>query len=84
MNVINKHFNFNLRTLLVILHDTIAASLAWGLAFWLRFNLDLPQGFGWTALHTGIWVVPIQAGIFWMLGLYRGIWRYASLHDLKQ
>ena len=83
MNVINKHFNFNPRTLLVILHDIIAASLAWGLAFWLRFNLDLPQGVGWTALLTGIWVVPIQAGIFWKLGLYRGIWRYASLHDLK-
>ena len=24
------------------------------------------------------WVVPVQAGIFWVFGLYRGIWRYAS------
>ncbi|MEO6021852.1 MAG: polysaccharide biosynthesis protein, partial [Burkholderiales bacterium] len=69
--------------MLAVTHDIVAAGVAWGLSFWLRFNLDLPREVGWAALHIGLWVVPIQAGIFWMLGLYRGIWRYASLHDLK-
>jgi FlaA1/EpsC-like NDP-sugar epimerase len=79
----NKYFNLNPRTLLVVLHDIVAASIAWYLSFWLRYNLDLPREVGWTALNVGLWVVPAQAGIFWVLGLYRGIWRYASLHDLK-
>ena len=79
----NNHFTFNLRTALAILHDIVAVAVAWGLSFWLRFNLDLPEEVGRAALQSGIWVVPTQAGIFWLLGLYRGIWRYASLHDLK-
>ena len=29
-------------------------------------------------------VIPVQALIFWCFGLYRGIWRYASLHDLRR
>src|SRR3954464_364554 len=31
-----------------------------------------------------ILVVALQAGVFWIFGLYRGIWRYASVPDLKR
>ena len=34
--------------------------------------------------QTLLWVVPLQALVFWSFGLYRGIWRYASLQDLKR
>jgi FlaA1/EpsC-like NDP-sugar epimerase len=78
-----KYFSLNPRTLLVVVHDVVAASVAWLLSFWLRFNLDLPQEVWWAAIQAGVWAVPAQALIFWMLGLYRGIWRYASIHDLK-
>ncbi|PLY14855.1 MAG: polysaccharide biosynthesis protein [Sedimenticola sp.] len=27
-------------------------------------------------------VIPIQATVFWVFGLYRGVWRFASLPDL--
>jgi FlaA1/EpsC-like NDP-sugar epimerase len=30
------------------------------------------------------WVVPVHAVLFWGFGLYRGIWRYASLPDLRR
>ena len=30
------------------------------------------------------WLLPAQALIFWATGLYRGIWRFASLHDLRR
>jgi FlaA1/EpsC-like NDP-sugar epimerase len=31
-----------------------------------------------------VWVVPLQAVIFLGLGLYRGLWRFASLVDLQR
>ena len=72
------------RGLLVILHDLSAAVLAWLAAFWFRFNLALPPEFQSAALATLIWVVPVQAAVFWYFGLYRGIWRFASLPDLHR
>ena len=28
-------------------------------------------------------MIVIHGAVFWMLGLYRGLWRYASLPDLR-
>lgn len=72
------------RTALAFVHDLVVAALAWGLAFWFRFNLDFPT----TYIHS-MWVslpvvVAVQAVVFVIFGLYRGIWRYASLPDLKR
>ena len=75
---------FNPRTLAVILHDLGAAMLAWMAAYWLRLNLHLPPDYLHAALTTLVWVVPLQALVFWGFGLYRGIWRFASLPDLKR
>ena len=75
---------FNPRTLAVVLHDLAAAMLAWMTAYWLRLNLNLPPEYLHAALTTMVWVVPLQAMVFWGFGLYRGIWRFASLPDLKR
>lgn len=72
------------RGVFVLLHDCIAAVLAWVGAFWLRFNLVVPDDVWSSMLHVGMWVIPIQTLVFSSFGLYRGIWRYASLHDLKR
>ena len=74
----------NPRTALAFLHDIAAAAAAWLIAYWLRFNLEVPQPFDTLMLESLLWVVPLQAAIFWWFGLYRGIWRYASLPDLKR
>jgi len=73
----------NPRTALAMLHDVAAAAAAWVFAFWLRLNLELPPDYADVTLHTLPVVICVQAAIFWRLGLYRGIWRYASLHDLR-
>ena len=73
-----------LRVFLVFIHDLAAAAAAWCLAYALRFNLDIPQGYLDGMLRTLVWVVPLQAVVFWRFGLYRGMWRYASLPDLKR
>ncbi len=75
---------FNPRTLAVILHDLVATMVAWMAAYWLRMNLSLPPEYVTAALTTLVWVVPLQALVFWGFGLYRGIWRFASLPDLKR
>lgn len=74
----------NPRTLVIILHDILVAAGAWMGAYWLRFNLSVPLEFQQAAWSTLLWVVPLQAVVFWRFGLYRGIWRFASLPDLKR
>jgi FlaA1/EpsC-like NDP-sugar epimerase len=70
--------------MLAFLHDVVASAVAWLAAFWLRFNLDVPHEFLRTALVTLPWVMVVNALLFWRLGLYRGLWRYASLPDLQK
>jgi FlaA1/EpsC-like NDP-sugar epimerase len=65
-------------------HDMAAAAIAWLCAYWLRFNLSLSGEYLHSALVTLTWIVPLQALIFWRFGLYRGMWRFASLPDLKR
>jgi len=69
---------------LVFGHDTVAAAAAWCGAFWLRFNLDIPPQYLDDLFYSLVWVVPLQAAIFWHFGLFRGIWRFASLPDLQR
>ena len=64
-------------------HDVAAALAAWLCAFWLRFNLDVPPYFMFSAWESALVALPIQATFFWLFGLYRGIWRFASLPDLR-
>lgn len=74
----------NPRALLAFAHDVAAAAGAWWLAFWLRFSPEWPLQFAhlfWQGLPA---VVLTQAVCFVGFGLYRGMWRFASLPDLKR
>ena len=75
---------FDQRSALAVLHDAVAASIAWTLAYLLRFNFELPAEFAAEMWETLVWVVPLQIIIFWRFNLYRGIWRYASTTDLRR
>jgi FlaA1/EpsC-like NDP-sugar epimerase len=67
----------------VFTHDLLMIPLAWFGAYWLRFNLDfIPEGFFNQALMLLPVIVVAQGGMFWYFGLYRGIWRFASIPDL--
>lgn len=71
------------RTALAVLHDVVAAAVAWAAAFWLRLNLEIPPAYQPVFWYSVVVVVPLQAAMFWFSGLYRGLWRYASLHDIR-
>lgn len=74
----------NPRTLLAIFHDVVAAACAWVLAYLLRFNFSIPADFSAEMLATAGWVVVLQVAVFIGFGLYRGVWRFASVADLKR
>ena len=72
------------RSALIFFHDLTMVVLAWLGAYWLRFNLDIPAEFThamWSALVV---VIPVQGIVFYAFGLYRGLWRFASVSDLKR
>jgi FlaA1/EpsC-like NDP-sugar epimerase len=76
------HRHANARVL-VIGHDLFVAILAWLLA---RHSAQLLFTTGWPGpaalLLEGVLLVALQAFIYWRIGLYRGVWRFASLPDL--
>ena len=64
-------------------HDVLMVPVAWVGAFWLRFNLgDIPQAYLEQAISLLPTVMVGQSLVFWAMGLYRGVWRFASLPDL--
>ncbi len=71
-------------TVIAMLHDLLAAAGVWWCAYLLRFNFDIPQNYQEELLRNLIWVAPLQGIIFWQFNLYRGIWRYASVADLRR
>lgn len=64
-------------------HDILVIPIAWFGAYWLRFNLEAvpPELLRVSVLALPI-VIGVQGGCFWFFGLYRGIWRFASMPDL--
>jgi len=72
------------RTTIAVLHDVAAAALSWLACYQLRFNFEvLPP---WSTLMYAdlVWILPLQAFVAWQTGVYRGLWRYASLTDLRR
>ena len=74
----------NPRSLTASLHDLCAAVIAWMAGYAFRFNFDIPPNFADAMLRNLLWIVPLQAVIFHGFGLYRGIWRFASVPDLRR
>ncbi|MEX2481910.1 MAG: nucleoside-diphosphate sugar epimerase/dehydratase [Gammaproteobacteria bacterium] len=67
----------------VILHDLTAIVAAWALAFLSRFNFVLPpEVYIQAGLQALPLVVVVQALVARHFGLYKGLWRFASLPDL--
>jgi FlaA1/EpsC-like NDP-sugar epimerase len=64
-------------------HDLAMVPVAWFGAYFLRFNLELPpDSFLVSAVTALPAVCAVHALMFWYIGLYRGVWRFASMPDL--
>jgi len=68
--------------LAVVLHDLLMVWAAWLFANVLRFSLE-PSAPPFTLFPPELPVVLLAQGlVLWWTGLYRGLWRFASLPDL--
>jgi FlaA1/EpsC-like NDP-sugar epimerase/UDP-N-acetylmuramyl pentapeptide phosphotransferase/UDP-N-acetylglucosamine-1-phosphate transferase len=74
----------NPRASLALVYDLLAVAVAWSALFWARFNFnfDAADYSSRDLMRSLAFVVPVHALIFISLGLYRGLWRFASLTDL--
>lgn len=71
-------------TFLALLHDIAVAAFVWFAAYLLRFNFAIPPEHLQYMLQSIVWVAPLQGAVFVIYGLYRGMWRFASVSDLKR
>lgn len=76
-------FHPRLPRVLVALHDVAMVAFCWGGLTFIRYglmsNARPAWEFDWTQLAL---VVLAQGVVFWSVGLYRGLWRFASVPDL--
>ena len=71
-------------TLPLLLIDLLLVGLAWWVAFWLRFNLDVPAEFADLVLQSMPWMLAAFAVGLLSTGVYRQVWRFIGLHELRQ
>ena len=72
----------NKRIATVATHDVFMAMLSFELSVWFRYQTyGKPQEFFFLWHGTVIFTVVCFL-VFWRMGLYRGIWHYASLSDV--
>ena len=72
------------KRLVAFSYDLAALIVCWYGALWFRFNLELPDEQIHGAYLTLALLVAIHTPIYWFMGLYRGIWRFASVMDLRR
>lgn len=66
----------------VVLHDLAMVWVVWQGLHRLRFGME-PNPPEFPLWSTEIALVLLMQGlVFWQVGLYRGLWRFASVHDL--
>jgi FlaA1/EpsC-like NDP-sugar epimerase len=75
---------FRPQTLIAVAYDLTGAALAWTVVFFARWSYPAPPEAQLILLQTLPVVIAIELACFARFGLYRGIWRYASMHDVKR
>lgn len=71
-------------TLALLALDMVLVLAAWWGAFWLRFNLDVPMDVQGVAWHSAPWVMLTFAIGLSLNKVYRHVWRYIGLPELRQ
>ncbi|MBW8823116.1 MAG: polysaccharide biosynthesis protein [Xanthomonadales bacterium] len=70
---------------MIVTHDLAIVWLTWVGLHWIRYGFPssgpLPPQADFWSIETGI-VVLAQGLVFWRVGLYQGLWRFASTPDL--
>ena len=70
----------HLPRLLVIVHDLSMVVATWLMLRWLAGQAGAPPAV--SLVQELAIAIAIQGAVFWRVGLYRGVWRFASMPDL--
>lgn len=69
------------RRLVEVFLDFIFICIAYYSAYFLRFEGSLLSNNLYLLRESLIWVILIKMSVFFLFGLYRGIWRYIGISD---
>ena len=79
---LRERWSAMLPRLLVVSHDLLMVAFAWWGLHWLRYSMLAEGGLpSFDYMQLAI-VLGVQGLVFWKVGLYRGLWRFASVPDL--
>ena len=79
-----KTFTLKYRRLLILFANLFLVCLSYYLSFMLRFDCNLPSDYFKVFIKTLPFLILIKLSVFYYFGLFRGLWRYVSIYDLKQ
>jgi FlaA1/EpsC-like NDP-sugar epimerase len=68
---------------LIFFSDAVLVTAAYCLSYLLRFDGDMTASQWLTIRETLPYIISIKLICFFLFGLYRGIWRYTSLSDIR-
>jgi len=77
--MINQFRNRNFY--LLVLTDIIVFIVSICLAYSVRFSMRIPHGEYHNIMEVLPWLVIVKVATFFLLGVYRGMWRYTSMPD---
>jgi len=72
------------KIVIAYIHDIFAVLLSWIMAYILRFNFNVPEYYFTQLWQVFPYLIIPQSIFFIYIGLYKGLWRFASLADLKR
>ncbi|MES2401793.1 MAG: nucleoside-diphosphate sugar epimerase/dehydratase [Pseudomonadota bacterium] len=64
--------------------DLLLVGAAWWGSFWLRFNFEIPETFETLIILSGPWILVCYTAGLGMTRVYRQVWRYIGLPELRQ
>jgi FlaA1/EpsC-like NDP-sugar epimerase len=67
-----------------LLTDALLVAVAWALAFWLRFNFDIPSAHMGQVRGGVLLVMLVYALALELSSVYRHVWRFAGMAELRQ
>jgi len=72
------------KLIIAYLHDILAVLFSCFASYYVRFNFDIPEYFFKQIWQILPFLIIPQSLFFVYIGLYMGLWRFASLPDLKR
>lgn len=70
------------RTLMLMAIDVVLVNLAAFLSFYIRFEGNIPSEYFLTYYHSAWAATLIYLAVFYVFGLYKRLWQYASIGEL--